>query len=329
MKKKIYLCLLFLIGMLLLPFGVNAEENYSITATATNVGTDIDSHLTVTLNGIEKHERGLPYYYIYICNETDSAPTVPTSKVPDAKFDIVKGWHTVDTSTGVISVTDDLYVYKDMTAYILKITEKENSTDYEYALSGKVKLELPDLFTPGTGYNFNIGDKTSLFKLNSNVWTKFPERNALNGKIKVKVGIINDKTIISKYAKKTSDAYSSLLNYATNATNGITMINGEDTFGEFNSKIDKIIEGTQYYVLITPEDSSFRNLTDVYIRTGSNIGTLSDFTGEDDSTVIVKSTSTTVKNPKTADTNVLISVGILIVVISVFIISYRKFKKVK
>ncbi len=329
MKKKIYLSLLFMIGMILFPLGVNAEESYSITATATKVGTDVDNHLEVTLNGIEKHEKGLPYYYIYICNETDSAPTVPTSGVPDEKFDIVKGWHIVDSETGKVSITDDLYVYKDMTAYVLKITYKENTTDYEYTLSDKVKVELPGLFAPGTGYDFIIGDKTGLWKTNSNVWPKFPERNAFNGKIKVKVGIINDKTIISKYAKKTSDAYSSLLNYATNATNGITMVNGADGLREFSSKIDKIIEGTQYYVLITPEDSAFRNLTDVYIRTGSNIGTLDEFSGENDSTTIVKSTSTTVKNPKTADINILIYIGILIVTIGGIIISYRKLKKVK
>lgn len=335
MKKNIYLILLLIMGVFLfLPNGVKAEENYSIEATA---GMEVAGNLKMILKGIPTtEEENLTDYYVYFCNDSDPAPTVEAtttlSPVETADYKTIPGWHAVISARNVddmnplgkISMTDDWYVVDGYTtAYVLK--SEWVSSSHTNTLSQKITIKKPELFKKGQGYNFIIGDKTSMWEKESNIWTKFPANSGLTGKLNIKVGPIEDSTIIKKYVNNTSDAYSSLLSYAKSAKNGVTMSN-KSPVEKFDSNIDKIVEGKHYYVLITTDDDTIRDLTDVYIRTGSNIGTLDDFS---DNGYTGKQLSSKVENPKTGDYNMLIMVVVFIGAISILGISYNKFKKIK
>ncbi len=333
MKKKfIYLSILF-IGLLFIPFGVKAaDEEYSITIKATGVGEAVDSTLTATLNGIEKHESGYPSYYVYICKSSDSAPTLPTTGSPSTSYYKIAGWHGVTSSTGEIGVSDDLYLYKDYTsAYVLKITI-DSSANYIYTLSDKITFTLPDLFKKGEGYNFAIGTKTTTFH---SVWPKFPYRRssssedtkaALEETLNIKIGVVDDSTIINKYAKNSSDAYESLLTYAKNAPAKWTFKNNAD-ISTFENTIDNIVSGTYYYVLIYSDNDDIRDVTDVYLKIGSNINTLTDFEGTA-STLATKLSDSSEPNPNTMDINVIVGIITIVVASIVFVITYKKFRRV-
>ena len=350
MKRKLNYVLLFLLAIVLLPLGVKAEGTFSITAEAE---MKIGGKLTMILNGVPSSNDGTTSYWVYLCNDSDPAPTVEatsSSSIPvkTADYGVVAGWHDVvdseqEASTknpiGTINISSDgWYVLNGYTtAYVLTSKKVSDTSGIKYtnSLSQKITITKPKLFDRGKGFDFSLGDKSSIFAKNSNVWPKFPYRHALEGKLNVKVGTINDSTVIKKYSNNTSDAYSSLLTYAKNDKNGITMNAGDtsSSFFDFNSKLDKVVEGQTYYVLITADDSSFRDLTDVYLRIGSNIGTLTEFTDKGGSTkdfsTSVKQMSSKVENPKTGDYNIFVMIVALIGTLGVLGISYRKFKKVK
>ncbi len=347
MKRKLNYVLLFLLTIVLLPLGVKAEETYSITAEAE---MKIGGKLTMILNGVSSSNDGSTSYWVYLCNDSDPAPTfeaTSSSSIPvkTADLGVVAGWHQVvfdeqDASTknpiGTINISSGWYVLNGYTtAYVLTNKKVSDTSGIKYtnSLSQKITITKPKLFDKGKGYDFDIGDKSSIYSRNSNVWPKFPYRHALEGKLNVKVGTINDSTIIKKYINNTGDAYSGLLTYAKNDKNGITMNAGDESSNlfDFNSKLDKVVEGQTYYVLITADDSSFRDLTDVYLRTGSNIGTLTEFTDKGgstkDSSASVKQMSSKVENPKTSDANIFIMIGVLFGTLGILGVAYKKFKK--
>ncbi len=323
MKKKVYLSLLFMLGMILLPLGVNAEENYSIEASF--VGKDS----TFKVNGIK--EENLTNYFVYICNDSDPAPEKPSSSPTPVENGIMKGWHRVHSSgssIGHIMISSDWFIYKGYTtAYVLKVaTNAEGNTTY--TLSEKITINKPELFVPGKGWSFSINDTT--WKGSGMVSANFPYdviKDTLKSKINVKVGMIEDTSIINKFTNHSSDAYSSLLTYAKNDKNG-KMTTGVSDTSYFNMGIDKIAEGANYYILITTDldEGEYRDLTDVIIKTGKS-GILSDFS--DTGYTTSKTVSTTVKNPNTSDQNILFSILLLAVFSIIGVTSYKKLKNIK
>lgn len=184
------------------------------------------------------------------------------------------------------------------------------------------------MFNKGEGYDFAIYTKSSAQQYSS-VFASYPanydDNGVLIGKLKVKIGKINDSTIINKYVNNTSDAYNNLLSYAKNDANGITMIATNEGLGfSFISKLD-IISGQNYYVLMTADDSSLRDITDVYIRTGAG-STLVEFKHDGTSNI---SSNTNIENPKTNDIKLLYIVfGVLIFGLLIFI-GTKKLKRNK
>lgn len=340
MKKNFYLILLLIMGVFLfLPNGVKAEENYSITTKIEDEGT-VSATLIMQLNGAEKPTgEGMVSYYVKFVNEGTSKPTDATyenlvrSDSTDNK-DITK-WKSVlytDTKGYTIYISDDWFLLKGYNyAYVAKC-ESFNSTENCTVTNTPIEVMKPalpayekryDAFV-FSGYDEN-GDKNSNHEIS--IFDRFPS-NGENGSHKhvVKFGKVTDTTIINKYANKSTDAISSLLNYAQNAQDQTYIIDDSDKYDITPFKPDF---NAFYYLYINYEntDGLYRDLSDIYLGKFDVGGNFSVY---DFKSGTITSTSTTkVENPKTADINVLMYVGILIIISGGLIISYKKFKSVK
>ena len=267
MKRKIVF-ILFLVSLMFIGIGKVSAESYSIEAK--NEVTVSSSDLRLILNGISNIEG--TEYYVYLCNDSDSAPTfsaTTTSLYPVeiASFGVIEGWHDVRKDDGYIYMkNNDWNVLKGYTKAYVLTSKKESISNSTNTLSQAITIEKPALFNKGEGYDFAIYTKSSQQEYSSvfpNYPVNYSDNGVLVGKLKVKIGKISDSTIINKYVNNTSDAYNSLLSYAKNDANGITKITTREGLGfSFISELD-IISGQNYYVLITADDNSLRDITDV------------------------------------------------------------------
>lgn len=329
MKRKIVFILL-LVSIMFIGIGRVSAEAYSIEAK--NEVTDTGKSLKLILNGISNTEG--TEYYVYLCNDSDPSPTfsaTTTSLYPveTTSNGVIEGWHGVRKDDGYIYMkNNDWNVLKGYTKAYVLTSKKESNSKYINTLSQVITIAKPVLFNKGEGYDFAIYTKSSAQQYSS-VFASYPanydDNGVLIGKLKVKIGKINDSTIINKYVNNTSDAYNNLLSYAKNDANGITMIATNEGLGfSFISKLD-IISGQNYYVLMTADDSSLRDITDVYIRTGAG-STLVEFKHDGTSNI---SSNTNIENPKTNDIKLLYIVfGVLIFGLLIFI-GTKKLKRNK
>lgn len=321
MKKKIYLCLLFLIGVLLLPIGVNA----AVTVEDTTVEYKWDkANIDIYFPKLPTITEENTQYKFYFTNTKEDIPDITTN--PKADLEAYPGWRILssDNSVNIYDSYNILMGYEHV--YVAKCNLTTCDEKLYYAKINKTGI--PELTQRYQLYFLN-----GSFKVFNNFAIGTEEI-----KVNTKIGIVNDSTVLQSLAKKEKTANEKLLNYAKKASNGTNFstilgdIENNNILGNYSVK-----EGTYYYAYTTldTKDGKYRQVEDVTLLMGKNDTDGKALLSNDvtfqlsDTNITVKPISTTVKNPKTADTNVLISVGILIIVISGFIISYRKFKKVK
>lgn len=171
-------------------------------------------------------------------------------------------------STNKISITNDWYIIDGYTnAYILRRYQNENDKYICEILKEPIVLEKPELPAYGSRFHtYVFGNSDTI-----NSFPYFPYGSELgNHKLNIKIGLINDDSIIRKFAKQQSDAYISLIEYAKN-TNG-TNLSFLDS--ERNNALNNLtIENGKYYFIYTiyeNADSLYRNIDDVAIVMGKN-----------------------------------------------------------
>ncbi len=325
MKKKIYLSLLYMIGILLLPLGVRATEIVETTPVYEWDSSRIDIKFPELPVINEEDTR----YYFYFTDKKEDVPDI--SSVPHYDdLDAYPGWRIPvgdDRGNNTINIYDSYNILEGYEhVYVAKCKYISPASCDQKLYYGKInKTGIPELTK-----------RYQLYFLSGNlhVLSQFATGTE-EIKANTKIGIINDSDIINSLAKGEAGAIEKLLNYGKNASNGTTFstvlgdVGNNHVLGNYSVKA-----GSYYYAYTTldTKNGKYRQVEDITILMGRN-----DVDGKallsNDVTYNISdkayTVSTSVKNPKTADVNVLICVGVAVFVFLVFLISYKKFKSVK
>lgn len=164
---------------------------------------------------------------------------------------------------------------KEYYAYIYNCTKKVNGIDYcKPTTTTPIKVEkdsLPQMTEKYKVYFFGNGT------LESNPYVRifplFPSvsQEVMNLPLNLKVGIIEDSSIIQAMARNESGAIQKLYDYAKNATNGSNY--STKLYGEGIDTSNLTVQnGRYYYLYTTVEDLNheFVDLSDVAIAMGRN-----------------------------------------------------------
>ncbi len=179
----------------------------------------------------------------------------------------------------IMSTMDDmLYLNKrDYYAYIYNCTKSKDSQRYcKTTTSTPIKVEkeaMPKLTERYQIYFF--GQSTTIGHPYATVFTLYPGYSAkfYPYKYNLKVGIIEDSSVIRAMAKNESGAVEKLYEYAKNATNGTTFTH---EIGANNREIDVSslpVQNGKYYYLYTTivdEKNELMDLSDVAIVMAKN-----------------------------------------------------------
>lgn len=342
MKKNLYFSLLFVFGLFLFPFHVQAAENYSIQANIEDEGT-VSASLTLKLNGMQEYQEGNTLnYFVKFVNQDDEKPTDGTYEnlVQNANTerDDITRWKSVlynsTANSGNIQMSEDWYLLEGYDYAYVAECNYDSSVKSCTVTEQAIPVEKPTLPEYGkrydsfvfSGYYQNGGtyDDSSI-----SLFSNFPHMGT-NGSHQyvVKFGKITDITIIDKFASNANDANESLLSYAQNAKDQTYTFSDNQT--EYDITAFKPDFNAYYYFYVTYENSDglYRDLSDVYIGKFGSGGVLARYT-DFDSTDSLEMMSTTVENPNTSDKNIIMYIGLLILVSIGIAFSYRKLKKLQ
>jgi LPXTG-motif cell wall-anchored protein len=241
-----------------------------------------------------------------------------------------------------ISIGEDWYMLKEGLEDRFWVITYNQSNGTCTITSEAIKVTRPDL--PAIGQRFKTYVDSNRKTLESLVF--FPHRGTRGDHMKtIKIGVITDKAVLNKLAKKTSDSMNALMSYARSATNGTTY-KVLDTETGIDLKNLKVTNGSYYYIYTTYTDSTYRNMEDVTIAMGDHDWLTNDITwsieGADEvkpssskptTTTTTTSKSKTIKeNPKTgsAVSYIVLGGGLVVLIAGVVVLNKKhKFMKLK
>lgn len=263
---------------------VNAEEQYSIKVDAKTGSAG--SILTMTLEGID-FESALQNdveYLVKFVNEVADKPiitenpyliTEAVGNTPN-KYNQVNVYQKEDTGLPVanINITDDWYLLKGYElAYIIKCPYGEECSVSDTPVEVK-KPALPQLTQRYHNYLFGSSQNGEEFDDENtlSVFPYFPYGEEIGShEINVKIGLINDETLLKKLAKNETGSLEKLMEYAKTA-NGTVITESDSNF--YNKSIGdfKVQNGAYYYMYTyyTNTDGVYRNLDDIAVVMGES-----------------------------------------------------------
>lgn len=228
------------------------------------------------------------YYAVKFVEKDTPAPgeVLRSSTIAPAteEWNGLKRYHSLKQNTsGIIStysLDDEVYLYnKDLYAYIYNCTKRVGYDNYcKVTTNTPIKVEkepLPSLTQRYQMYFFGYDDTTSKHPYLA-TFALFPHyyTNSLSIKLNIKIGIIEDSSVISSMARNESGAVQKLYDYAKAATNGINY--QVNLHREANEEPDTsnlpVQNGKYYYIYYELDDptNQYMDLSDVAIVMAKN-----------------------------------------------------------
>lgn len=287
-------------------YNLNASD-YSITVNAET--GDAGSELDLTLNFSETD--AYSHYVIFVKDKSSPRPNLSTYiKGPDYKSKpgadfTVGGLNQVDIKNE-IEIINEWYLLQGYEyAYIIKTTKKDNY-NYNYSMTSEpIHVKKPELPSLTERYKIFVFDTSNVdIERSVSVFPYYPCVNTFSSfstqlgssKAKLKVGVVNDQTVLNKIRTGASDGYASLVNYAKGAQGEEYDLDLSSSNSKFDLKNLKVINGSYYYLYVSVEEPLYRNLDGISLKMGKNNMIVNDLEWSDTADVDTKKP---VSNPKT------------------------------
>jgi len=251
------------------------------------------------------------YYYVKFVNENDVKPESPFDKIDIIDYDYydITKWKTV-SSNGFVSMADDWYLLNGYDRYYVLACNVA-----ECLMSDEAKLiSRPELPKLGSRYHvFAFADKSHRL----DVFPLFPYMGT-NGahNIKVKIGIIDDHSLLYSLYRNEKDSLDKLTKYAFEHE-GQTWSAIDKEFDDVALNGLEVQDGAYYYIYTTyeNEDGMYRDLSDISVVMGQGNILVNDV----DWTPLDME-----ENPSTGDIGLLTIAGVAILSGAVAVVVYKK-----
>lgn len=176
----------------------------------------------------------------------------------------------------IASINDEIYLLnRDYYAYVYNCTKKEDYTTYcKVTTDTPIKVEKEAMPNFTERYQIFFFGNTTVTTPWADLFTHFPSYygDRLTIPLNVKVGIIEDESVIRAMAQKASGAREKLYNYAKNATNGINYSTELHEARDIDISNLTVQDGKFYYVYIDIEDpeNKYIDVSDAIIVMGES-----------------------------------------------------------
>lgn len=251
-------------------------------------GTDVGNSAILYISGLNPSQRGSisgNYYLKYVNKDTAKPAEVSVSNLDkDLKFESYQPLS--ETKDGKYIVEHQTQAYlnnQDLYAYIYNCTKTVDYARYcSVTTATPIKVEKEKMPELGQRYKSTFFDGTYDSEPHVSIFPLYPtiglDDSTKKIKLNVKVGIIDDSSVIKAMALKESGAKEKLYNYAKNATNGKTFSGDLDNFYKVPFTGVKIEEGKYYYIFSDIEDpeKKYIDVSDVSIAMGTDYGVLTN-----------------------------------------------------
>lgn len=251
-----------------------ADKNYSISVQADH---SAGAQLIMTLGGSDYVKSDDVTYYVYLSNDANAVPTDKVT-VDTLGCNVTTNYETLPnfklvTNSGQLAMGYDWYMLNGYNyAYVVKETKVVSTEQgvHKYCeFSNKaIEVKQPELEAIGSRYQYYVFSQQKEL----NVFPFFPHLGSIGSHtINTKIGLISDKDLLNKLAKKQSGSMNELLEYAKTAEGKTYSYSDSQSFN-MDLNDFAVTNGAYYFIYSTYEnnDGLYRDLSDVTIVMGKS-----------------------------------------------------------